>query len=123
MANTKGIASLTAEMVLAIIKDERSNVVVAKDYGVSPHTISDVRLGKTHNKLTEEVKKPAQYQDGRKREREEPKQLTPRQKHEIFTMFSKVATKNLAKMYNVSEVVISQFKDEIKSKGKRWKLF
>lgn len=42
-----GIAKLTPDQVLAIRKDERSNVKVAADYGVAPSTVHYVRSGFT----------------------------------------------------------------------------
>lgn len=40
-------AKLTEEEVLQILDDARSNPEIAKDYNVVPHTISDIKLGKT----------------------------------------------------------------------------
>lgn len=39
-------AKLTASQVLAILSDSRRNPVIAAEFGVSPRTVSDIRLGK-----------------------------------------------------------------------------
>jgi len=45
-------AKLTEKQVLAILRDNRGNTVVAKDYGVCDVTICDIRKGRTWRHLS-----------------------------------------------------------------------